>query len=103
MADPFRALRQEYLEGARRRMDELRQLVEAALTDPSAVARIRMLAHNLRGSGGFYGFTAISEAAAELEELALSILEGRPAAVGALPAAARRLVQAVETATMPSS
>lgn len=94
--DPLRGLREEYLEGARSRVAELPALVVAAPSDPpAALGRIRLLAHNLRGSGGFYGFWAISGAAAALEERVVAALEGSPLGLEELGALADALVSAV--------
>lgn len=98
--DPFRSLRLEYLAGARGRLPELRALAEAAPADPAALGALRRLAHNLRGSGGFYGFAAITQAAAALEEL-IAGAEGVPPAATDLQAAAAALAAAVETARLP--
>jgi chemotaxis protein histidine kinase CheA len=69
--DPFAALRQEYLANAEQRLADLERLGTLAATDADARVQLRRLAHNLRGSGGFYGFHQISAAATSLEELLL--------------------------------
>lgn len=94
--DPFRALRQEYLAGAHARVEGLAAAVAAALHDPSSLEQVRYLAHNLRGSGGFYGYTAISEAAAALEERVLVAQSGAPVADGEIVAAAEALARLVQ-------
>lgn len=101
-SDPFRPLRREYLEGARARLGELPALAAAAAEgDAAALADLRRLAHQLRGSGGFYGFHAITAAAAALEELVIAAQSGEPAAAGALAGAAASLAAAVQAACLP--
>lgn len=93
--DPFRVLRLEYLDGARGRLPELEHLLATG-----DLAPLRKLAHNLRGSGGFYGFAAISEAAARLEELIVSAGGAQPDA-GALKVAGAALAAAIVEARLP--
>lgn len=62
--DPMRALRMEYLAGAVERLPAM----EAALA-AGALDELRTAAHKLAGSGGFYGFDAISTAGRALELL----------------------------------
>lgn len=100
--DPFRPLRLEYLEGARARLPELHALADASATDVVALAALRRLAHNLRGSGGFYGFTAITEAAAALEELIIAA-EGAPPSAEALVQAATALADVVNGTRLPGA
>lgn len=104
--DPFAPLRREYLAGARERVAELQRWVVAlqpagAPPDPGVLGAIRQAAHQIRGSGGFYGFGAISAAAAVVEELALAALAGDGAAAGRLPAAVADLARAVAVAEVP--
>ncbi len=59
----FRALRQEYLSEAPARLDELRKdLAAACANEPEALASLRSRFHKLAGSGGSYGFQAITDA-----------------------------------------
>lgn len=99
--DPFAALRLEYLEGARSRLAALRNLSAAAAGDGAALAELRKLAHNLRGSGGFYGFADITAAAAQLEDLTLTALAGERAASGEITRAAAALAAAIGEARLP--
>jgi diguanylate cyclase (GGDEF)-like protein len=56
-------LRREYLAEAPARLDELRKdLAAAAAGEPEALASLRSRFHKLAGSGGSYGFPAITEA-----------------------------------------
>lgn len=99
--DPFRPLRLEYLEGAYARVDDLRALCAALGTEKEAPEALRKIAHNLRGSGGFYGFLAISETAAVLEEMARSVLSGAPCSPAELTQAVEDLVAAILKARVP--
>jgi chemotaxis protein histidine kinase CheA len=72
--DPeFVALREAYIAEARtsaaRLLDALK--LDAPPPDGPARAELRRLAHNLRGTGGLYGFPDITERAGELEVLLL--------------------------------
>jgi diguanylate cyclase (GGDEF)-like protein len=59
----FQQLRREYLAEAPARLDELRKdLAAAAAGEPEALASLRSRFHKLAGSGGSYGFPAITEA-----------------------------------------
>lgn len=99
--DPFRALKLEYLEGARAKAEELLALVTTLPQNADTIVALRKVAHNLRGSGGFYGFHQITAAAAMLEELALSAMEGAVLAEGALARAAQALIGAIQSAELP--
>jgi HPt (histidine-containing phosphotransfer) domain-containing protein len=62
-------LRREFLDEARGKVDEM----EAALdgggsSSPDGLERLAYLAHQLKGSGGSYGYQRISTDAAELEK-----------------------------------
>ncbi len=73
-SDSFGALQREFFQAAVRDIDELAALLESlknGLDEKSAV-RFRKLAHDLRGSGGSYGFDGISARAGELEEALLA-------------------------------
>ncbi len=59
----FQQLRQEYLAEAPGRLDELRKdLAAACANEPEALASLRSRFHKLAGSGGSYGFQAITDA-----------------------------------------
>lgn len=60
----MRALRQEYLASARERLPQMEGWLAAG-----ELAELRSSAHKLAGSGGFYGFDAISDAGRALELL----------------------------------
>lgn len=99
--DPFLVLRVEYLQGARTRVAELHTLVKAAADEGEARVQLRRLAHNLRGSGAFFGFPGITTAAEALEALVESLQAGEPPTPGELTAAADALVQALYMARVP--
>ena len=66
-------LRREFLDEARGKVTEM----ESALTGertPEALERLSYLAHQLKGSGGSYGYQRISDDAAGLEK---AIQDGR--------------------------
>lgn len=63
----LRALRRTYLAEAAADCAELARLVAAPCPTDEGWRRARKLAHDLRGSGGSYGFPEVSAAAAALE------------------------------------
>jgi HPt (histidine-containing phosphotransfer) domain-containing protein len=63
-------LRREFLDEARGKVAEM----ESALGGPDGRDRLAYLAHQLKGSGGSYGYQRISDDAAELEK---AIEDGR--------------------------
>jgi histidine phosphotransfer protein HptB len=66
MVDPeLDELRREFLAEAAEKVREIEEAVESATFD-----RVTYLAHQLKGSGGSYGFKRISSVAAELEKSA---------------------------------
>jgi HPt (histidine-containing phosphotransfer) domain-containing protein len=69
--DPeFDDLRREFLAEARGKVDEMAQALEAG--GNGAREKVIYIAHQLKGSGGSYGFRQISTEAAEIEKLAES-------------------------------
>ena len=66
-------LRREFLVEAREKVIEMQSAVSGGQT-PDSGERLVYLAHQLKGSGGSYGFPAISDRAAEIEKAA----EGAP-------------------------
>ncbi len=70
IADAFQELRREYLAEAPSRLAELRtDLAAEAAGEPDAAESVRTRLHRLVGSGGSYGFPAISGIAREMEGL----------------------------------
>jgi len=66
MVDPeLEELRREFLAEANDKVHEMEQ--GAAKLSPESLARLTHLAHQLKGSGGSYGFQVISDEAAEVE------------------------------------
>jgi len=76
-SEEFEALRREYIQSARQKC---RDLEEAAASlrrgDPVDLKALRQLVHKLRGSGGFYGFQALSAAAGKAEDQLILVLDG---------------------------
>lgn len=76
-SEEFEALRREYIQSAR---EKCRDLEEAAASlrrgEPVDLQALRQLVHKLRGSGGFYGFQALSCAAGTAEDQLILILDG---------------------------
>jgi HPt (histidine-containing phosphotransfer) domain-containing protein len=68
-AERFAALRRRFLDSAVADVEELRALAVATsgVLDPQRLDRIIQLAHNLRGTGGAYGFDGIRERGEEVE------------------------------------
>lgn len=59
-------LRREFLDEARDKVVEMQSALDAL--DGNALERVAYLAHQLKGSGGSYGYQRISTDAAELEK-----------------------------------
>ena len=60
-------LRREFLGEAREKVVEMQAALEGA-SDPESLERVAYLAHQLKGSGGSYGYQRISTDAAEVEK-----------------------------------
>lgn len=73
----YLALRREYLRNAAVHAEHLRKRIQemraGAATD---LPQLRQEVHKLRGSGGFFGFRELSEAAARAEDTILLMLDG---------------------------
>ncbi len=67
----------EFKAAARQAIADLGTWLGELPTDPTAQERITRLAHQLRGSGGAYGFPAVSTAAAQVEESTRQALPDR--------------------------
>jgi two-component system OmpR family response regulator len=75
--DPMEDLRAGFLQRVKRDAAALsvdRLLLEGGNRLPGTLDRIKRLAHGLSGAGGIYGFTEISDAAAELEDAVIAEL-----------------------------
>ena len=77
-------LKREFLEEARTKIEEMEEALNEA-PDPAALDRIAYLAHQLKGSGGSYGYQKISDDAARLEE----VVEKAPASTSDVSAKLR--------------
>ena len=76
MLDPeLEELKKECLAEARDKVLEIETQLETARS-PQTLERMTYLAHQLKGSGGSYGFERISTDAAELEKAVESIVKG---------------------------
>jgi len=79
MADmqEYEALRREYLQGVVERAEQLRAGVQALRQGrPVDLKALRQEVHKLRGSGGFYGYRSLSEAAGRAEDTLNLVLDG---------------------------
>jgi HPt (histidine-containing phosphotransfer) domain-containing protein len=61
-------LKREFLDEAREKVYEMQSTVDGGSRDGAALDRLAYLAHQLKGSGGSYGYQQISDDAAELEK-----------------------------------
>ena len=76
MLDPeLEELKKEFLAEARDKVLEIESQLEIARS-PQSLERMTYLAHQLKGSGGSYGFERISTDAAELEKAVECIVKG---------------------------
>jgi len=94
--DRLRRLQTLFLEDALEEVAELGRILAAVSLTAGPEAddgRARKIAHDLRGTGGSYGFAAITEAAAALEDALLDGNTGEP-----LELLARELAVAVREA-----
>lgn len=69
-------LRREFLAEAEEKAREIEAVVGGS-RDPQSIERLAYLAHQLKGSGGSYGYAGISADAAEIERVAEEIAGGR--------------------------
>lgn len=68
-------LRREFLGEAREKVVEMQAALES-VSDRETLERVAYLAHQLKGSGGSYGYQRISMDAAEVEKAVESLTEG---------------------------
>ena len=97
VADPLIAVRVEFLQ----RLDrDAGTLIDCQSTkdfnSPTALNRIRGVAHGLAGASGIFGFPQISDAAATLEEAVIIQLDGQDS-LPAVELALERLLTCLET------
>ena len=77
MVDPeLEDLKREFLTEARDKVREIESNL-AGGANPNSLERLTYLAHQLKGSGGSYGFEQISAEAAQLEKAVEGVPEGR--------------------------
>ena len=78
-------LKREFLDEAREKVDEMQSIVDGGARDSAALDRLAYLAHQLKGSGGSYGYQQISDDATALEKAieAMAAGNGDPAALDA--------------------
>ena len=69
-------LKREFLDEAREKVDEMQAIFDAGNRDDASLDRLAYLAHQLKGSGGSYGYQQISDDATEVEK-AVESLAGR--------------------------
>jgi len=65
-------LRREFLDEAREKVSEMETALDGG-RNPQSLDRLAYLAHQLKGSGGSYGYQRISDDAAELEKAVESL------------------------------
>ena len=68
-------LKREFLEEAQEKVRELQEALDAARSRES-LERVAYIAHQLKGSGGSYGYQSISTDAAGIEKVVESIGDG---------------------------
>jgi HPt (histidine-containing phosphotransfer) domain-containing protein len=68
-------LKREFLDEAREKVDEMQTAI-GTVEERSSLDRLAYLAHQLKGSGGSYGYQRISLDAAELEKVVESLTDG---------------------------
>ena len=68
-------LRREFLTEAQQKVGEIEKTLTAE--DSSSMDRLAYLAHQLKGSGGSYGYQRISTDAAEIEKAVEKIAKGQ--------------------------
>ena len=68
-------LKREFLAEAEEKVREIESILVADL-DAASLERLAYLAHQLKGSGGSYGYARISEDSAEIEKAAEEITAG---------------------------
>ena len=72
-------LKREFLTEAEEKVREIETVLEAGGDTPESLDRLAYLAHQLKGSGGSYGYGRISADAAEVEKAVESIARGENA------------------------
>jgi HPt (histidine-containing phosphotransfer) domain-containing protein len=94
-------LKREFLAEADNKVREMREALGLSST-PESLDRLAYLAHQLKGSGGSYGYAAISANAAEIEKSIEKIAAGEAAFADVEDALQQRVTSlgsAIEKAT----
>lgn len=73
--DELNALKREFLDEAREKVEEMQSAIDSGGRDGALLDRVAYLAHQLKGSGGSYGYQQISDDAAELEKAVETLAE----------------------------
>lgn len=76
MDDELDELRKEFLAEAAEKAREIQEALDGQRTSAS-LDRLAYLAHQLKGSGGSYGYPQISTTAAEIEDGVEQLVEGK--------------------------
>lgn len=76
-------LKREFLAEAEEKVREIASRLEGERT-PEALDRLAYLAHQLKGSGGSYGYQKISTDAAQIEQAVEDLAAGKPDVVGSM-------------------
>lgn len=76
-------LKREFLAEAEEKVREIATTLDGERS-PEALERLAYLAHQLKGSGGSYGYQKISTDAAEIEKAVESLAAGDAAVAGAI-------------------
>ena len=87
-------LRREFLDEAREKVLEMRGALAGAGA-PETRERLAYLAHQLKGSGGSYGYQKISEDAAQIER---GVESWNPEEAGTLDSLVSRLLESIDSA-----
>lgn len=61
-------LRREFLDEARGKVEEMQSSIDGGDREAATLDRLAYLAHQLKGSGGSYGYQRISDDATEVEK-----------------------------------
>jgi diguanylate cyclase (GGDEF)-like protein len=102
--ETFQELQRTYLVGAQERMEQLYRELDALAHHPGdagVLAKIRACFHGFAGSGGTFGFAAVSEAGSEGEETCDRILRERSDSPPSDLSALRRVAGVLRAALGP--
>lgn len=94
MDEELDELRREFLAEAEEKAREIESTLEAERS-PERLERLAYLAHQLKGSGGSYGYQKISTDAAEIERVVETLTTGNPS--DEMPSQLRQYVTSLRT------